>query len=354
MMKNSQLVAIPRVAILVVSAIGSLASTTASAQRAVPWYSTVQWINSVDVGYLQPRLQTFQTSAVKLQQKIQQTPCNANTLQAARSQWTQTMLDWEALSTVEIGPLMTRRTSRLIDFQPTRDKLVEQALENPPKDIAELDKVPVAAKGFPALELVLWKFSQHPKACVYAAQLAGDIQREGEALKAIAQERKSAASLDDVRLKMRMEELINQYIGGLETLRWHSMGKPLESATSSHPAGFPRALSGGVRQAWLAQWRSLYEMAAWNGRKNPPPAIEEIQQAVPLSLYLRGQGLIDLSNKLDAALAKTDRAVKAARPDQPVTIRAAMKELGALKNLVETQVSESLKISVYFTSADGD
>ena len=329
-------------------------AASAQAQRAVPWYTPQQWINSIDAGWIVPRApwpSTLPPNACAPRWLHHVTHCG---WRAARPLWVEAMRAWEALSSAELGPVVEKRSARRVDFQPTRPKLIEEALTQPPADASAIEQAGGAAKGLPALEYLLWQRTDHAATCVYAALVADDLSREALALREDASRLPPALELDEVRLKMRTEELVNQWIGGAESLRWHSMGKPLESAAKGKPPAYPRATSGAVREAWMAQWGSLHALAAWPVRKAPPSVAQEMTEVVPLALYLRSRGLLDWADRLDVALARADRDVRAAWPQRTVSVLAAMKSLATLRTLVETRVAEALKVSVYFTGADGD
>lgn len=321
--------------------------------EAVPWYTSQQWIRGVDLGWQLPRGRAFEGASQDLRQALAAAPCSAARLRDARPAWILAMTRWESLAAAEFGPVTERRSSRLIDFQPTRTRLVDQALAQPPASLEALDSTGTAGKGLPALEYLLWQRLDHLGACAYAALLAEDLAREATALRSAMEAPVAAEASDEASLKTRTEEFLNQLIGGVESLRWHSMGKPLESAVKGRPPAYPRRTSAAVREAWMAQWGGLRGLMQWRGQV-APAASDTAADGIPLSLYLRGRGQIRLADRLEEALDTTDRAMGTVRPGDAATVRTAMTALSKLRSLLETQIAEAMQVSIQFTSADGD
>jgi uncharacterized protein len=258
-------------------------------------------------------------------------------LRIARRQWLDVLTPWERLSAVAIGPVLERRSQRQIDFMPTRPHLIEKAIKAEPTDPAAMELVGTPAKGLPALEWLLWVKPVQPdsKACRYALQVADEIAREAKAL-AVA----PVFASDDAGL---ISELVNQWVGGLERLRWTNLEMPARVAlTSAKPAEFPRAASGAAAAAWVAQWRSLRELAT-------DPSIP-----VSLELLLRQRGASPTAEALAQAVRRADVAMHDLdRVDLPRLLEAA-RQLAALKRLVEEQVAPALGVNIGFSDSDGD
>lgn len=149
------------------------------------------------------------------------------------------------------------------------------------------------AKGLPALEWLLWTQPAAPAtpACRYAVEAALDVEREAVALKAAfdgAATTDWAAEDEQERSTQAMGEFINQWVGGIERLRWAHMEKPLRAAQGSRTPDYPRAASGLTPEAWAAEWKALRTLAVLpQGAALPKPG----EALVPLETYLRGRGL---------------------------------------------------------------
>ncbi len=145
------------------------------------------------------------------------------------------MLAWESLSAVAVGPVVARRAQRQIDFAPTRPQLIERAIKAQPQGATAFERVGMPAKGLPALEWLLWTQPAQPAspACSYAVEVALDVEREAVAQQAAFREAAQtdwAAEDQQERSTQAMGEFINQWVGGIERLRWAHMEKPLRAA----------------------------------------------------------------------------------------------------------------------------
>jgi hypothetical protein len=192
-----------------------------------------------------------------------------------------------------------------------------------------MELIGTPAKGLPALEWLLWvKPVQHASPeCRYAVQVARDIDREAVAL-AAAQEPRTT-----------LGELLNQWIGGLERLRWAGLEMPQRVAMTAGKGipDFPRQASGGTTLAWAGQWDALRSLA--------------VAGLVPALGERRAQGLADrliqAMNRADTALAGLDGRDRA-------LVLAAGQALADLKKLAEGEVATTLEVSIGFSDSDGD
>ncbi|WCM87063.1 imelysin family protein [Acidovorax sp. NCPPB 3576] len=345
------------------------AAATATAQTnwrhdAVPFYDTTHALQSLYGHWAQPRAGDFATAAQALPPALRALcdapPAQAGAaLDAARGAWRSTMLAWESLGAVAVGPVIARRTQRQIDFAPTRPPLIERAIKAQPQGAKAFERVGTPAKGLPALEWLLWTQPAAPAtpACRYAVEAALDVEREAVALKAAfdgAATTDWAAEDEQERSTQAMGEFINQWVGGIERLRWAHMEKPLRAAQGSRTPDYPRAASGLTPEAWAAEWKALRTLAVLpQGAALPKPG----EALVPLETYLRGRGLNPLADQLLQATQRIDTAFAAlAQPGKntgPQVLQAA-KELTALKRLAEAEIAPALQVSIGFSDADGD
>ncbi len=154
------------------------------------------------------------------------------------------MLAWESLSAVAVGPVVARRAQRQIDFAPTRPQLIERAIKAQPQGATAFERVGTPAKGLPALEWLLWTQPAQPAspACSYAVEVALDVEREAVAQQAAFREAAQtdwAAEDQQERSTQAMGEFINQWVGGIERLRWAHMEKPLRAAQGARAPDYP-------------------------------------------------------------------------------------------------------------------
>jgi predicted lipoprotein len=254
-------------------------------------------------------------------------------LDLARKQWLASLAAWERLSAVAIGPVLERRAQRQIDFTPTRPRLIEKAIKAAPANAKDMELIGTPAKGLPALEWLLWVKPIQPASpeCRYAVQVALDIGREAEALASTRPHPQDAQAA--------LGELLNQWIGGLERLRWASLEMPQRVAMTAHRAtpDFPRQASGGTAVAWAGQWDALRGLAT-----------------AGLEPALRGRGGAALADRLVQALKRADAALAGLDGRNRERVLAAGQALADLKRLAEGEVATALGVSIGFSDSDGD
>ena len=340
---------------------GQALAQTNWAQVAVPAYSPTHVLQGLHQHWTLPRSDDFAREAQALPVAVKAlcdaAPPAAQAQSAARGQWQATTHAWERLSAVAVGPLITRRSQRQIDFSPTRPKLIERAIKTAPVGPQAMELVGTPGKGLPALEWLLWTRPVAPgsAACRYAVEVAFDIEREALALqqdfKTLAATNWQNAEPDTVLAGMG--ELVNQWVGGVERLRWAQMEKPLRAAGDKEAPEWPRAASGQTMQSWTAQWESLQALGVLQGKEAPALG----QGLVPLETYLRGMGLNPVANALLAASQDSNQRIQklavSRSPGHPQVLDAA-RSLAALKRVAEGQVAPALDIGMGFSDADGD
>jgi predicted lipoprotein len=339
----------------------ALAACAAGAQAvpanvAVPFYTPPDFMQGVHRYWYAPRAREFAAQAAALPRAIEQL-CAASgdaqePLRVARMQWQSGVTAWDRLAAVAIGPLLKRRSLRQIDFWPTRPELIERAIRAAPADARAMERIGTPAKGFPALEWLLWTKPAEPgsPACRYAVKVAAEIEDEANALaKAFAELAARDASADEPAAVAEMAELVNQWVGGLERLRWAQMERPLRSAGNKPPA-FSRAASGSTQRTWSAQWNGMHSLGAATGSDIPAPG----EGLVSLETYLRGRGLNPLANKLAETAAHISRQVQDLSPANKPRVVAAAQSMSGLKRLAEVEMAPALEVNMGFSDADGD
>jgi uncharacterized protein len=338
---------------LLAGAASPAAAQTAWRTVAVPYYAPPAFLQGLHAGWFAPRAQELVQHTAELSRATDAYCSQGGALAAAREAWRAALLAWDRVSTVAIGPLVERRSARRIDFSPTRPQLITKAIARQPANEAEMENIGTPAKGFPALEHLLWAAPAAPgsAACAYAVQVAADIGREALALDA-AFDAATHTELDDTQTVAAMNEAVNQWIGGLDTLRVQGLERPLleRKARAAARPQFSRAASGAGAAERAARWQALRTLAVFEGSEAPYPGVG----LVPLEPYLRGKGLNPLADQLAAAVQRASRALDAASGNAPARVQAAARQLGALKALVEGQVAAALDIRLGFSEADGD
>ncbi|MBN9370818.1 imelysin family protein [Hydrogenophaga sp.] len=322
------------------------------AQAAAPYYYPPDAVAALYRDHTAPLARALAEQAPRLVQALQGHCAGPAALAPARAAWTQTALAWERLAAVAVGPLIERRSLREIDFQPLRPELLKRSLAREPKTLDDMERVGTPAKGLPAIEYLLWSAPAAPRssACAYAVLAAQAVQREAEALRA-AFDALAAAPPEEDAAVTAFVEFINQWLGGLERLRWAGMEKPLrEAETRGAAPAFARLPSGQTGAAWAAGWAELRALA--RQPDNGAPAIGAGR--VSIESYLRGRGHIALADRWRATVDEADRAMQGVQPGAPVSVDAAARTLKRLTTLMQSEVAGSLEVNLGFSSADGD
>lgn len=258
---------------------------------------------------------------------------------APRQQFAHTAQNWDRTAAVAIGPQIERRSARMVDFQPMRLPLLKTAMRKAPANLAAMESVGAPAKGLPVAEHLLWTEIAAPNSpqCHYLQLVVADAVQELQHLHHATQAATTSAALDfEINA-----EFLNQWIGGIERLRWASMDKPLRSATPSKPAQLTRAASQGTIASWNAQWSSLRALAIGS-------------EQLSIVQLVEARGWERLGGELRQAVAAVDRAMQAVDAPTLSAIAPAVKAMGQLKHLVENDVALALDITIGFSDADGD
>jgi predicted lipoprotein len=304
---------------------------------AVPYVTAGAYLHSLYARWYAPRARELDAAARALVE-AQRARCAGGELAKVRAAWIAAMTAWEKLNAVAVGPLVERRSARRIDFTPTRPASIELAIAQAQADMA---LVGAPAKGLPALEWLLWKSLPAPgsAACDYAVRVAADIADEASALAAaFAAPRK----WNDEAQAAAFAEVLNQFVAGIEVLRWAQIERPLKEGRGQ----FPRAASASSAAAWAARWHALRSLSIFEAGAADAP--------VSLEAYLRGRGLNPLADRLRTAVQRSGLALQRASPSRPSALGGASRELTTLKRRVEAEVARALEVSIGFSDADGD
>lgn len=355
-----------RKALLALAGAALLAGGAARAQSvasnvAVPFYTAGDFMRGAYRFWYAPQAAAFAEQAAGLPTAVSAV-CDAAAdtaapqLEQARERWKATALAWDRLSGVQVGPLVQRRSTRQIDFTPTRPELIKRAIQTAPQDATAMESIGTPAKGLPALEWLLWTQPIAPAtpACRYAVQAAADIQREADALaKAFAELAARPPGEAEQTQGPAMSELINQWAGALERLRWAEMEKPRLAGSAQggrNAVAYARSASGQTAARWAAQWQALRTLGASQAAEAPRPGAG----LAPIETYLRGLGRNEPADLLAQSVGKADKALQNVSPANRAGITAAGRSLADLKKLTEAEIAPALEVSIGFSDADGD
>lgn len=340
---------------------GAAHAQSVASNVAVPFYTAGDFMRGAYRFWYAPQATAFAEQAGALPGAVSAV-CDAAAdaatprLEQARERWKTTALAWDRLSGVQVGPLVQRRSTRQIDFTPTRPELIKRAIQTAPQDATAMESIGTPAKGLPALEWLLWTQPIAPgtPACRYAVQVAADIQREADALaKAFAELAARPPGEAEQTQGPAMSELVNQWAGALERLRWAEMEKPRLAGSAQggrNAVAYARSASGQTAARWAAQWQALRTLGASQAAEAPRPGAG----LAPIETYLRGLGRNEPADLLAQSVGKADKALQNVSPANRAGITAAGRSLADLKKLTEAEIAPALEVSIGFSDADGD
>lgn len=347
----------------VVAALLAPMATNAAAQSfqpdvAVPFYKPDDVVTGLYQHWAQPRAEKFVDTAKQLHLGLSTFCSNipgnpATDIGEVRGAWKAAVAGWERLSAVPFGPLIERRSVRAIDFTPTRPPLIERAIKQAPRGAAAMERIGTPAKGFPALEWLLWekRIDRGSPGCAYAVEVAADITREADALRG-AFATANPGDWDGEQTASALTEFVNQWVGSIERLRWQEIERPVREAksTSRSAARFPRHVSGATSTSWTTHWEALRDLAVSNEQEAPQAG----QALIPMALYLRGRGHGALAQRWQESIGQADAAVQSLDPSKRDRLLPAAKRLATIKRMAEEEIAPALNVSIGFSDADGD
>jgi hypothetical protein len=324
---------------------------------AFPYYSGEQALQGLYRQHLPPLARAFENEAQALTAAARQHCAAPDSSVALKDAWRRTLLAWAALSSPSLGPVIERRSQRQIDFWPTRPALLEKALKSAPQTLADMERIGTPAKGFPGLERLLAGQPSGPH-CPYLVLIAEGIEAEARALRegidALAARDWTA---DEDAARSAFAEWINQWLGGLERLRWIEIEQPLQRAKTAghgHRPAFARQRMADNLAEWRTQWQALNAQARLPPaqRAEPPPPGQAL---IPIEALLMGKGHIALAERWGQALDAVSAAV-AALPAQPGEreLMALSRTMKTVTTLYQTEVAAALDVPLGFSDADGD
>jgi predicted lipoprotein len=248
----------------------------------VPFYTAGDFMRGAYRFWYAPQAAAFAEQAGGLPTAISAV-CDADAdaprakLEQARERWKASALAWDRLSGVQVGPLVQRRSTRQIDFTPTRPELIKRAIQTAPQDATAMESIGTPAKGLPALEWLLWTPAIAPAtpACRYAVQVAADIQREADALAKAFSDLAARPPGEAEETQRPGDERTHQPVDGRAGTP--ALGRDGKAAHGRQRARRPqrrayaRSASGQTAARWAAQWQALRTLGASQASEAPRP-----------------------------------------------------------------------------------
>lgn len=321
---------------------------------AFPSYTAADALQGLYRHRLPAQAQAFEAQARALGTALRERCGQPGGAEALQQSWLQALQAWQALATPSVGPLVERRSQRQLDFWPPRPALIERALRQPPRSLADLERIGTPAKGFPALEWLLRQPLDEAR-CAYAALLGQDIEAQAQALAADLAARAAALDKPDETLGASFQEWVNQWLGGWERLRWTQIEQPLQKArTGGSAPAFARQSQPANLADWRTQWEALQaqaQLSPQQRREPPQPGLA----LVPIEALLMGKGRIALAERWAQALDKVGARMAALTPQTGAQeLLALAQDMKAVTALFQNEVAPALDVPLGFSDTDGD
>ena len=155
-----------------------------------------------------------------------------------------------------------------------------------------------------------------------------------------------------------LAEWVNQWLAGLERLRWAHIEKPITShqttggAAKGGPVPFARLDRDSALRDWRAQWQSLLAQGRLPAGSAPPAAGQAL---VPMEALLMGRGQLALAQQWGRALDQVSAGMDALTPRASEReLLALTKSMKAVTVLFQNDVAAALDVPLGFSDADGD
>ena len=360
-MINNPLLTTRRGALALVAGLLTSIVTPATAQTsavvAFPFYSGEQALQGLYQHHLPPLARAFEAEAQTLSAEARRfcaRPGERADLQAA---WRRALLSWQALSSPALGPVIEHRSQRQIDFWPPRPPLLKKALARKPQTLADMERVGTPAKGFPTMETML-AGEHRADHCPYLVLVADGITAEATALRRDFDEMAARDwTTDEDAARAAFAEWINQWLGGLERLRWMHIEQPVQRARTAgddRAPAFARQAMADNTAEWRAQWQALRAQARLKPEQVSQPP-QPGQGLIPIEALLMGKGHIALARRWGQALDAADAAVgQLSATPSPDELMALSKTLKGVTTLYQAEVAAALDVPLGFSDADGD
>ena len=335
------------------------------------------WVLSLH-SWAVPRYANLLASATQLSDTLDSVcmrPPTPKSIAALQSRWVGTMLQWRELEALQFGPTLTRRSSKIIDFWPTRPSVIELAVaatKDQPVSGADADEAMqrwgTAAKGLPALEWLVYAEAgqtppilRTPGHCLYARRLARGVVDESSRLHAAWQlESARWATASASELQTAAHDVLNLLVGSCELIRGKKMQKAaqlvaLRGRDSAPANAFDSTRSAKSRRFLLAHFDGLAQMLVGHSLAESRAANGP---GISLVDVLKLEGHEELARELTGS-AKRASVALVALPASPLAwsiarMTTATDALRDLRAVLDPRISVLLGVTVTFSDADGD
>lgn len=298
---------------------------------------------------------------------------HGNTLDDVRRAWSDARRTWKHGETLAFGPTKQEplRFGPKLDFWPARPETVEDLLyRTTPLTEALFDTAGAAAKGFPAIEYLLWEpgvdvarqFIAGDRRCAYLIGATTDLAKTAKGLhdawdpsggnylgQLVDAGRSSTAFMS---LHDGLGEVVNRMGFTVENMRGDKLSKPLGLT------------SGGTAQPKLSE--SQFSGRGVDDLRDALDGVERIYFGDEANDFI---GLDDLLKQYGkdssaaftrelaasrAALDAIDVPLTRAVTEKPERVQAAIDALSGLQRLIQVDIINAAGLTLGFNDNDGD
>lgn len=314
-----------------------------------PYYEAPEFLESQVKFHFQPVSQRLGERLRGLSSQMNAYCEGSGRLEDLQPSLDEAYLEWVRLTTVVEGPVLEGSLVRVLNFQPFRLKTLQQALQAYEKNPETFSSFGGSARGFPALYYLIQQRGTPLNAaeCKYALAVVEDAQLR-------------VKGLDWQSGTMNVQLHFNQLLGAVQHLTWDSIEKPklkkqdqhLDSASHlTKNTGVHDASSSMAFAAVQAQWAVLRDLLSPKVLTTVP---DPDQQSIALDVFLRGLGHVVVAKTLQDHVRLVDQNMQRKDVLKEGNPQPLMKSLKALTEVLERDVAPALKVSVMFSSSDGD
>lgn len=302
---------------------------------------------------------TLAREAANLTVRLRALSTDPASLTAAQRAWRSTLLSWERVYALRLGPLVANSGLLRARFWPVREAaLTERLRDSAPPSEAAVEQLGVDLRGMYALEWLLFTQttpSVHEagdagaRARALAVAFAHNAQGYVERARTELGDGSALANTLGERAQDTVSQLVNQMVGTVETLASDRLAIVLEmhahqNLRASEVQGAPSGVSTALVLAQLTATEALYVGHDGDGLAAlVRPVAPTIDERVRMRFTAARQALEVLKAPLETAVT-ADRA----------QVLVAFRALKELELTLKVDLASALGVTLTFTGGDGD
>lgn len=280
--------------------------------------------------------------------------------------WRAARRPWKETEVFKFGPVADEplRFGPKIDFWPVRPDMIESVLTG--SDAIDADDLGAAAKGFPAIEYLLFVdgalagFREATRRYEYLRVLVDDLAVQAEGLKdawapdggnyqSVLVDAGRGSEIYDT-LSMALSEVVNRMGFTVENIRADKLGAGIAADGTPRPDKLESQFSGRAIRDIKDNLRGI-ELLFFGDEEQGILALDDYLQH--RGYHLGGRMRSELGSSREA-LSRINLPLSVAVVDEPGLVAEAIETLAGLQQLIQADVIGALSLSVRFNDADGD